>query len=194
MEIQEQIYGIAYIGDAELAALCRYASESKLPVEIGAGYGASVIAMLQHSNAPLVVSIDPFVTDGVTSRHSTREITSRNVRKLAGENFSRWRLIEDYSYNVAPRWDMGPIGLLFLDGDHRYEQVRRDFEDWLPLMEAGGVILLHDSRRKPDPKGKYDNRFFRGWPGPTRLAEELRDDERVDLIGEVVSTTIWRVQ
>lgn len=194
MEIQEQIHGIAYIGDDELAALCHYAEDAKLPVEIGAGYGASAIAMLQHSKAPLVVSIDPFVTDGVTSWHSTREITSQNVRKLVGDDFSRWHLIEDYSYNVAPIWDLGPIDLLFLDGDHRYEHVKRDFEDWLPLMEKGGVILLHDSRRKPDPKGEYDNRFFRGWPGPTRLAEELRKDGRVELIGEVVSTTIWRVR
>lgn len=193
MEIQDQIHGIAYIPDHEIAALCRYVEDAHLPVEIGAGYGATVIIMLWRSQAPLVVSIDPFVTDGVTHWHSTRAITSANVEKLTGDAYGRWVLCEDYSYNVAPNWQLGQIDFLLLDGDHRYEQVRRDWEDWLPLMQPGGVILLHDSRRLPDPQGKWDGRFNRGWPGPTRLAQEARQDPRVTLIEEIGSLTIWRV-
>ena len=190
--VEQQIDGIAYMLDEELEALCRYAADARLPVEIGAGYGASAAVMLAYSRATLVVSIDPFVTDGVTGWQSNRDTTVANVRAVVGDDLSRWRLIEDYSYNVAPRWNLGPIDLLFIDGNHRYEDVKRDWEDWLPLVEAGGVIFLHDSRQEPDENGNYQHRFLRGWPGPTRLAEEMKSDGRVELIGEVGSTTIWR--
>jgi cephalosporin hydroxylase len=37
-----------------------------------------------------------------------------------------------------------PIDFLFIDGDHRYEAVRADFERYGALVRAGGLIALHD--------------------------------------------------
>jgi predicted O-methyltransferase YrrM len=34
--------------------------------------------------------------------------------------------------------------LIFIDGDHRYEGVKRDFENYRPLLSDRGVILFHD--------------------------------------------------
>jgi predicted O-methyltransferase YrrM len=36
------------------------------------------------------------------------------------------------------------LDLLFIDGDHTYEGVRRDFEMYSPLAAAGGAIVFHD--------------------------------------------------
>ena len=36
------------------------------------------------------------------------------------------------------------IDFLFLDGDHSYEGVRRDFENYAPLVRPGGIVALHD--------------------------------------------------
>jgi predicted O-methyltransferase YrrM len=36
------------------------------------------------------------------------------------------------------------LDYLFLDGDHTYEGVRRDFEMYAPLVRSGGIIALHD--------------------------------------------------
>jgi predicted O-methyltransferase YrrM len=36
------------------------------------------------------------------------------------------------------------IDLLFLDGDHSYEQCRRDVIAWLPHLKPGGYIIFHD--------------------------------------------------
>src|SRR5258708_6077192 len=36
------------------------------------------------------------------------------------------------------------LDYLFLDGDHTYEGVRRDFEMYAPLVRGGGMIALHD--------------------------------------------------
>ena len=37
-----------------------------------------------------------------------------------------------------------PVDFLFIDGDHTYEGVRRDFEMYSPLVREGGVIAFHD--------------------------------------------------
>lgn len=36
------------------------------------------------------------------------------------------------------------IDFLMIDGDHTYDGVRRDFEDYSPLVKHRGVIALHD--------------------------------------------------
>jgi predicted O-methyltransferase YrrM len=37
-----------------------------------------------------------------------------------------------------------PIEVLFIDGDHSYQGVRRDAELWLPRLMDGGKVLFHD--------------------------------------------------
>jgi len=41
--------------------------------------------------------------------------------------------------------DFTPIALGFIDGDHNYEQVKKDFDNLLPLMVDDGFIFLHDT-------------------------------------------------
>ena len=38
------------------------------------------------------------------------------------------------------------IDFLFIDGDHSYEGVSRDFELWYPKVRKGGLVALHDIR------------------------------------------------
>jgi predicted O-methyltransferase YrrM len=37
-----------------------------------------------------------------------------------------------------------PLDYLFLDGDHTYDGVRRDFEMYAPLVRSGGIVAFHD--------------------------------------------------
>lgn len=43
------------------------------------------------------------------------------------------------------------LDFLFVDGDHSYEGVRRDFEMYSPLVRKGGIIAFHDI--VPGPPG-----------------------------------------
>jgi predicted O-methyltransferase YrrM len=40
--------------------------------------------------------------------------------------------------------DARPLDVLFIDGDHRYEGVRADFERYTPLVRHGGIVAFHD--------------------------------------------------
>lgn len=67
-----------------------------------------------------------------------------------------------------------PLDLLFIDGDHTYEGVKRDFELYAPLVRRGGLIGLHDivqdefHRRGVRTKGDAGE-VFRFW-------DELKND------------------
>jgi len=51
---------------------------------------------------------------------------------------------------------------VFIDGDHRYEYVKRDIERWKPFIRPGGLLLGHD----------YGGRH----PGVTRAVDEAFGD------------------
>ena len=37
-----------------------------------------------------------------------------------------------------------PLDVLFVDGDHTYEGVKKDFADYSALVRPGGVVAFHD--------------------------------------------------
>ena len=42
-----------------------------------------------------------------------------------------------------------PIELLFVDGSHEEDDVREDFEKWVPKVVEGGVVAFHDTTWHP---------------------------------------------
>ena len=38
----------------------------------------------------------------------------------------------------------GPIGFVFIDGDHSYEAVKADIAAWMPRIKPGGFLAGHD--------------------------------------------------
>lgn len=43
------------------------------------------------------------------------------------------------------------MDIIFIDADHKYESVVKDFENSLKILNEGGIILLHDT----DPQDSY---------------------------------------
>ena len=62
-----------------------------------------------------------------------------------------------------------PCDLVFVDGDHRYDAARADWERWRELVRAGGHVLFHDAV----DTGGYGNTF----PGVVRVVDEIGRDE-----------------
>lgn len=45
---------------------------------------------------------------------------------------------------VVNKLDGKKLDFLFIDGDHSYEGVKKDYETYLPLVRKGGIIAMHD--------------------------------------------------
>lgn len=52
------------------------------------------------------------------------------------------------------------LDFLFIDGDHSYSGVKRDFELYSPLVRSGGLIAFHDIARHPANVGCKVDRFW----------------------------------
>ena len=124
---------------AHLERLARTRPESSTVVEIGRYYGRSTIALgqgVKNTNQGKLVSIDPFVAPGIEDRIKSHCV-SKYVElwnQTSEEGFKRWkREHPDHT-----------IGLLFIDGDHRYDSVVQDIHLWSQFLQPGGFIALHD--------------------------------------------------
>lgn len=45
-----------------------------------------------------------------------------------------------------------PVEFLWIDGDHKYQSVKLDFDIWLPHLIEGGIIAFHDTIFYEGPK------------------------------------------
>jgi predicted O-methyltransferase YrrM len=193
-ELEAVLGDPVYMAVEEIPAFTQLARRSRSTcVEIGAAYGGSTALMLTSAAPDVeVVSIDPFVPDSMNGFRAGRDRCIRNVVRAVGRlsdpsATTRWTLKPVESLVAAGSWSAA-VDFLYIDGDHRYESVRADFEAWLRYLQPGGTLVIHDSRRI---EGAPEEHFARGWPGPTRLARELAEHDCVELEQEIFSMTVW---
>ena len=143
-------------------------------VEIGSARGKSAchigLALAENERGRLY-AIDPHQPTAWSDDESTDTwpIITGNLRRLGLED--RVRVLRQDSTEVAARW-REPIDLLFIDGDHSYDGVRRDWEAFSPFVRPSGVVVFHDTLWDLRP----DERWSRPDMGVPRLVEELRAD------------------
>jgi hypothetical protein len=90
----------------------------------------------------------------------------------------------DAFYDFFIRQDV-KIDFLFIDGDHSYEGVKKDFELYSTILSEKGIIMLHDT------DGEYEETFIVSedakkdhyrFDGPSKLVKELQDNPEWNLI------------
>jgi hypothetical protein len=132
--------------------------EQPLAVEIGSWQGKSSVCLatgLRGKWKPRLCCIDPF--DASRRRRELGRLYGARAERL-GSGICAARSSptcaksacstsstckQGRSHDQAQLWQE-PIDLLFLDGDHSYDSVRQDFEDWAPAGAPGGFLCLHD--------------------------------------------------
>lgn len=55
------------------------------------------------------------------------------------KGMSQWERSLEQVKSITPELDF-----LFIDGNHMYEYVKKDFEMYSPLVKKGGIVALHD--------------------------------------------------
>ena len=109
------------------------ASARRTIVEIGCAYGGSTVELLLNKKpTACVYSIDPFLRDTLggfcTNERECRQAVREALElRKPTDLLEDWTLIDGYSHEVVEQWD-GETDLLFVDGSHLHEDVKRDFE------------------------------------------------------------------
>ena len=107
-------------------------------VEIGTCRGGTcyLLARASRSDATVVtVDIDQINPSLVASFARSRQ----RVEVLEGDSSG-----PEIRAAIDDLLDGDPIDVLLIDGDHRYEGVKRDFETYAHLVRPGGLIAFHD--------------------------------------------------
>ena len=151
----------------QAASLCYFAHQCPGGpiVEIGSFRGKSTVLLARGMKETNTLhAIDP---------HLSTEIGNRRDRATAGrangdetswtafhETLATWQVadrvdvIRKYSHDARAVWD-GTVVFAWIDGDHSYEAVKQDIEDWTPLIVPGGYVAFHDTHPDypSDPPG-----------------------------------------
>lgn len=141
-------------------------------VEIGSYEGRSTLYLAkakQVSGRGLVVAVDTF-------RGSSEHIKFGQIDTYESfiSNMKRFGVMDVIDVRRGCSSDIAgdfndSIGMLFIDGSHEYEHVKRDFEMWAPKVAHNGIIAFHDMIY---------------WQGPKRVfAKEIIDSRRYTVGG-----------
>jgi predicted O-methyltransferase YrrM len=164
---------------AERACLAELAAGKRRAVEIGVyeGVGTRTIAS-RMDPLGVLYAIDPFF-EGRLGVCWSELIARREMRKVP----ARIEVIRAFSYEAVSQIE-GDFDLLFIDGDHSDEGIRRDWSDWSPRIQAGGIVALHDTRASPHNPGVETLGSFR------YFESDIRHDLRFRLVRQVDTLSV----
>jgi hypothetical protein len=168
-----------------LYELAQEASEKGVIVEIGSYCGLSTMALAKGSSRNQgipIFAIDPHEyvdPDGSVRRGRWDYVPRDNIAFFKNVLFSGMaeivRPINLPSWTAAAGWDR-PISLLWVDGNHGYEAVRKDFADWSKFVIQGGYIVFHDSIDPAD--------------GPCQVVQEVLQEGSFEFLRRVEKVTV----
>lgn len=106
-------------------------------VEIGAEFGMSASLFCKVAQPGVkIYSVDLFPGD----------LIHKHQANLARAGLGgRSKQITGDSARIGNAWQLGPIDLLFIDGDHSLAGVQRDIAAWIGHVKPGGVVVFHDA-------------------------------------------------
>lgn len=137
--------------DAELYAVALGCQKDHVIVEIGSWKGLSTIIMAtasKRSNGVQIYAVDPHHggNQGIPSAASipTLDAFMANIRKYGVENLVT-PIVNVSEYAAKYILKNKKVGVVFIDATHTYEEAKKDFGLWYPILAVGGTMVFHDS-------------------------------------------------
>ena len=109
-------------------------------------WGSKHAALISHNDPTPVYAIDHHTGSAEHRKKQSKIWTfdqfTLNIRAAGVEEVVR--PIVKPSLDAVAGWT-DPIGLIFIDGSHDYDNVKADLDAWYPHVLPGGVVAFHDS-------------------------------------------------
>lgn len=115
-------------------------------LEIGCDVGDTSQFLLDSNPECVLTCIDPYANyvdwngKNINDRESVHQGFLNRLQKYG----NRFNLIRDYSDNVAEKFSDEYFDVIFIDGLHTYEQVKKDCENFYSKVKTGGIFSGHD--------------------------------------------------
>lgn len=117
-------------------------------VELGTHNGYSLFVMAEAARRlgleTRLAALDSWEGDDQAGKYG--EDVYAGVERVAAGYPGRIELIRGYFSDSVSRIEDGSADLIHIDGRHGYEDVREDFELYLPKLSPRGVMIFHDTR------------------------------------------------
>lgn len=118
-------------------------------VELGVYRGSTTVwlarALAEHGRGGRVHAVDLQI---VPDAHAAVEAAGLSDYVMWHEGTNSW--------DVATRFEDGTIDMVFVDGDHSFEAVKRDCDAWWQKLKAGGMMAFDDVVRQGGYGGVWD--------------------------------------
>jgi predicted O-methyltransferase YrrM len=160
-------------------------------VEIGVYRGGTAFLFcLLVPSVELYIGIDLFVRSRVAFHYLCRDSARLHfIDSVSTDRYARAKLEGILGGQ--------PVDFLFIDGDHSYDGVKSDFEQFRPFVRDGGIVAFHDVN--PSPAGHsggvpefwarvrplYDTTEFIDFPGKGAGVGVLRYKAAVETSGHL---------
>lgn len=149
-------------------------------VEIGTGESSIYLSQLarKHNRKMFYCDVAPGkITNPLTIKGYLLEDTIKISGKPQPESYAHHQGVAyiGTSDDMFDSLKIPTIGLAFIDGEHHYDYVKRDFENCFKLLSDDGYIFLHDTY-------PYNEELVLGdyCADSYKMRQELENDERVD--------------
>ncbi len=163
---------------SEITALCRLVQElnPKTIVEIGTASGGTLFLFAHVVNPDLIISVDlPGGGFGGGYPFWMIPFFKSLGKKHAIQLFRADSHNEKTFANIKLRLQDHKIDLLFIDGDHTYQGVKKDFQMYSPLVREGGIVAFHDIVTHDPNVGCEVDKFWKEIKQSHRYAEIIEE-------------------
>lgn len=115
-------------------------------LEIGVASGWTMNHFLNEIPNLILIGVDPYVAYDDGGIQITQEKLDAQFA-AAQENiseFDRATIVKEYSDKVASFVEEDLLDYIFIDGDHSYDGVLKDLENFYSKVKTGGIFAGHD--------------------------------------------------